>query len=163
MAGFMSRLNGYSFPGETIAHAELVNGQLVSTAVDATNHRVITAATVADSTTVLRIVEVDVELGDTIGAVPGTDAHKKGIRVDVVSIAAGKEYWLVENAEPRYELNFAPTYDLAEQKTAAGQFVRMHRIQEGEQFVTSLWTKSGTTAFVVGDTIGVLADGYVGA
>jgi len=157
MAGFMSRLKSYDFPGEQKAHADLYNGMLVGLAVSGTEF--ITAATVADANTTFSVVEKDYNLGDEMeNATLGTQA--KGIRVRVEQIDPAKAYYLVENAEPRYELNFAPTYDTNEQKTAQGQYVRMHRIEEGEEFVTNFWV--GASMPAVGTSLSVLAGGKIG-
>lgn len=146
MAGFMTKLNSYLYNGEVKVEtgATLKDGMVVLV----TAGSVTDFAASKDTTTKLTVVEKDVNLGDEIG---------KGIRVRVDALNG--KYYLVEMAEPHYEINNAPTYDTAERTWGAGAFVRLHPLSIGEEFVTNQFTGSvtvGTTQLGV-DTDGTLA------
>lgn len=139
MAGYMTKLNGYNYEGELTAHADLYDGMLVLVG----NGVTVTTGTTADSTTKFRVLETGIHLGD------GSNQIGIRVRVDVLN----KAYYIVESADPHYEINNAPTYDTFDPKIPSGEYVRIHRLALGEEFVTSKYT--GTIA--VGDQIGVSA------
>ena len=113
MAGYMIKLNGYSYEGEYVAAADLLNGALVNIA----SNKATAIATAKDMK--FRVVALEGPYG------------MSGLKL-VVEEQGDDEVFLVENL-PEGEA----AYDETTYGPASGEYVRMHRLLAGEEFYVS--------------------------
>lgn len=134
MAGYMIRLQGYSYEGEYLANADLLNGELVY--INSSNK---VAAISTSKDMILRVVGLEGPYG------------MSGLRL-VVEEQGSDEVFLVENL-PEGECEF----DETTYGPSADEYVRMHRLLAGEEFYVSS-AIIDPTGFQVGDWIYVGED-----
>ena len=113
MAGYMIKLNGYSYEGEYVAAADLLNGALVNIASNEAT------ALSASKDMKFRILALEGPYG------------MSGLKL-VVEEQGDDEVFLVENL-PEGEA----AYDETTYGPASGEHVRMHRLLAGEEFYVS--------------------------
>lgn len=138
MAGFLTKLNGHVYNGENKANAALTNGTFVE--IGANGVVAITAAGDLEA----RVVEKT-----TLWGMPA-------IRCDVV-VPGSKEQYFLENEWCNKD---DCTYNTAEYTCAVGDYVKMKRLLEGEQFIMTV-TSSVAATLAVGDTVKPAVGGSV--
>lgn len=121
MAGFMKKLQGHVYTGQYPAGEVLQNGVFVEIVDDGAGNKVVKKLT-AKGDIVMRITEKTALW------------RKNALVLDVVDSGA-KDIYFVEN-----ELDFilpCYEYNTAEFECPVGRLVKMHRVLDGEQLITT--------------------------
>jgi len=143
MAGYMRKLQGYVYNGEFLAGATLTNGLFGQ--LNTANNVTTVGVTSAVKDTIFRVVEKT--------KLWGVDA----LVLECVSVGED-ECWFIEN---EWDVCSGTDYDTSLYSIPAGKHVRMHRVLEGEQLITTAVAAAVFTAATVGAQMQPGANGLV--
>lgn len=143
MAGYMRKLQGYVYNGDYVSGETLENG--VGAAIVTDNGNLVVKKLTAKGNTEFRVHEKTTLWG------------KDALVLDVIKLGGNDEY-LVEN---EWDICEFCNYNTAEYTLPVGKLVRMHRLLEGEQFITDEVAAATFTALAVGDTVVFGANGLI--
>ena len=122
MAGYMTKLQGYVFEGEykLLGNAELHNGEFALLGEEEGELGVVPAAESG--------ADLKVMLLDNVTIYDGMEAKKFLVKEN-----AGNVFFVENGYEPAKELE----YDNANYAVKPGEYVRMHMLLPGDEFVTN--------------------------